>query len=161
MVGLLQLLFRLLGGRSVPKGAGGQLGGPHPGEAPPGQVVTQQGGPRLVKGLFDRPLDSMVDLLGSFVQLLAGKAHHPVIPAVLPKDQSAHVGERLPPVEGKDDGVFFLPQRSGNRGVWILRPLVGKKGEQHLLGGEVVAPGIPVHIVGRQPELHRPIASRR
>ena len=156
MVGILQFSLRLRGGSPIQQGLCGNFHRPHPGQGPPGQVMAQQGGPRLIKGLFHRPLDGAVGLLGSIVQRFAGEPDHPIIPAVFPKDQSTDIGQFLPPVEGKDGGVVLLRHPLRRRTVWILRPLQREEGQHHLLHGIVIPPGVPVHIVRCQPQLQSP-----
>ena len=155
-VGVLQDLFRLGRGSSLPKSLGRNLYRPHPGKGAPGQVMAQKGGPGIVEGLLQCALDGVVDRYGLLVQLFTGEADHPVMPAVSPKDQGAHVGQLFPPVEGKNDGVIFPHKACGRRRFGILRPLGGKEGQHHLLGGVVIAPGIPVHIVRGQPNSDDP-----
>ena len=79
VVVFFQLLLGFLGGCALQNGSGGELGRPHPGEGTPGQIMAQQYGTRLIKTLFYRPLEGVVELFLGSIQFGAVKAYHPVV----------------------------------------------------------------------------------
>ena len=152
MVVLLQLPLGLFGAGPRQNGPGGQLHRPHPGEGPPGGLAPQQGGARLVKGQLQGVLHGVVDLLGGAVQLLGGKAGHTIIISLGTENQNTEIGQLLPPVEGKDGGVFLPAHVPGP--LRVLGPLLREEGEHHLLGGIVIPLRGPGKIGGLKIQLH-------
>ena len=124
-------------------GPGGQLHRAHPGESPPGGLLAQQGAPGLVKGHFQGVLHHMIDLLRALVQGIGGEIALPPGGLIATKDLRCKAGGLSLHRQGKDGGV--VPIQTMPVILWIFRPLPGKQGEHHLLGGIVIALRAPVY----------------